>query len=162
MNFKKYLPQFVYGSIDGTVTTFAVVAGVAGAALSPIIVLILGFANVFADGFSMASSNYLSERSKDDHDKIEAFKTSLATFFAFVIIGLIPIIPYMFQIHGDDISVFQFSCIFTGLTFLGIGLARGHVTKENKFHTAFETLAVGGIAAAISYYVGFLLKGLIQ
>lgn len=55
-----YLKDLVYGAIDGTVTTFAVVAGVAGASLSPTIVLILGFANLFADGFSMAISNYLS------------------------------------------------------------------------------------------------------
>jgi len=55
-----YLKDFVYGAIDGTITTFAIVAGVAGAALSPSIVLILGFANLLADGFSMAISNYLS------------------------------------------------------------------------------------------------------
>ena len=39
-----YLPSFVYGGIDGAVTTFAVVAGVVGASLSSAIVLILGFA----------------------------------------------------------------------------------------------------------------------
>src|SRR3989304_1318322 len=48
-----YLSDFVYGGIDGSVTTFAVVAGVVGASLSPSIVLILGFANLFADGFSI-------------------------------------------------------------------------------------------------------------
>jgi vacuolar iron transporter family protein len=48
------IEDFVYGATDGAVTTFAVVAGVIGAALSPSIVLILGFANLFADGFSMA------------------------------------------------------------------------------------------------------------
>jgi len=55
--------DFVYGSIDGVVTTFAVVAGVEGASLSAGIVLILGFANLFADGFSMAVSNYLGTKS---------------------------------------------------------------------------------------------------
>ena len=60
MTFKeKYLTEFIYGAIDGTVTTFAIVAGVVGAGLSPGIVLILGFSNVLADGFSMASSNFL-------------------------------------------------------------------------------------------------------
>ena len=44
--------DFVYGATDGSVTTFAVVAGVIGAELSPSIVLILGFATLFADGFS--------------------------------------------------------------------------------------------------------------
>lgn len=55
--------DFVYGGIDGAVTTFAVVAGVEGASLSAGIVLILGFANLFADGFSMAVSNYLGTKS---------------------------------------------------------------------------------------------------
>lgn len=57
-----YLSDFVYGGIDGTVTTFAVVSGVAGAGLSSDIVIILGFANLIGDGFSMAASNYLGTR----------------------------------------------------------------------------------------------------
>src|SRR6185503_4214681 len=57
-----YLRDFVYGAIDGAVTTFAVVAGVEGANLSASIVIILGVANLVADGFSMAVSNYLGTR----------------------------------------------------------------------------------------------------
>ena len=53
-----YLRDWVYGGIDGTVTTFAVVAGVVGAELSTNALLILGAANLFADGFSMAAANY--------------------------------------------------------------------------------------------------------
>lgn len=49
----KYLPEFVYGGIDGSVTTFAVVAGAIGASLSNSVILILGFANLFADGVSI-------------------------------------------------------------------------------------------------------------
>jgi VIT1/CCC1 family predicted Fe2+/Mn2+ transporter len=48
----------VLGAIDGCVTTFAVVSGVVGANLPPHVALILGLANLFADGFSMAVSNY--------------------------------------------------------------------------------------------------------
>lgn len=59
-----YLRDFVYGAIDGAVTTFAVVAGVAGAGLRTGIVLILGVANLVADGFSMAVSNFLALRSE--------------------------------------------------------------------------------------------------
>jgi len=62
-----YLKDFVYGAIDGGVTTFAVVAGVAGAGLSPIIVIILGCANLLADGFSMAVSNYLGSRAENQY-----------------------------------------------------------------------------------------------
>jgi VIT1/CCC1 family predicted Fe2+/Mn2+ transporter len=53
-----YLRDWVYGGIDGTVTTFAVVAGVVGAELSTNALLILGTANLLADGFSMAAANY--------------------------------------------------------------------------------------------------------
>lgn len=66
-----YLRDFVYGANDGIITTFAVVAGVAGANLSARIVLILGFANLLADGFSMAMSNYLSEKSNREFIKTE-------------------------------------------------------------------------------------------
>ncbi|HJR46510.1 MAG TPA: VIT1/CCC1 transporter family protein [Actinomycetota bacterium] len=57
-----YLGDFVYGAVDGTVTTFAVVAGVVGANLSASVVIILGLANLIADGFSMAVSNFLATR----------------------------------------------------------------------------------------------------
>lgn len=64
-----WLPDFVYGGIDGSVTTFAVVAGVVGASLSAPIILILGFANLFADGFSMATGKYLSDKSNREQYK---------------------------------------------------------------------------------------------
>lgn len=59
-----YLRDFVYGAIDGIVTTFAVVAGVAGAKLSMGIVIILGMANLVGDGFSMAVGNFLATRTE--------------------------------------------------------------------------------------------------
>ena len=60
---RHYLPDLVYGANDGIITTFAVVSGVVGAALSDTIIVILGFANLLADGFSMGASNYLARRS---------------------------------------------------------------------------------------------------
>lgn len=73
--FQEYLGEFVYGGIDGSVTTFAVVAGSAGANLSSEVVIILGFANLIADGFSMSVGSYLSTKSEkenfDKHKKIE-------------------------------------------------------------------------------------------
>lgn len=62
-----YLSDFLYCGIDWSVTTFVAVAGVVGASLSTSIVLILGFANLFADGFSMAVRNYLSTKSKKEY-----------------------------------------------------------------------------------------------
>lgn len=66
---QNYLRDFVYGGVDGAVTTFAVVAGSVGANLAPRIVIILGAANLLADGFSMAASNYLGTRSEIDDRK---------------------------------------------------------------------------------------------
>ncbi|GGB42567.1 membrane protein [Roseibium aquae] len=59
-----YLRDWVYGGIDGAVTTFAIVAGSIGANLSPAIVLVLGVANLLADGFSMAAANYTGTKSE--------------------------------------------------------------------------------------------------
>lgn len=65
-----YLSEFVYGGIDGSITTFAVVAGSTGANLDPSVIIILGFANLFADGFSMSVGSYLSSKSAiDQYDK---------------------------------------------------------------------------------------------
>jgi vacuolar iron transporter family protein len=64
---KWHFEDFIYGSIDGAVTTFAIVAGVVGASLSPNIILILGFANMFADGFSMAVANYQSSKAQKEY-----------------------------------------------------------------------------------------------
>lgn len=64
--------DFVYGGIDGVVTTFAVVAGVEGASLSVPVILILGFANLFADGFSMAVGKYSSDKADlEQYDKVK-------------------------------------------------------------------------------------------
>ena len=62
----RYLKDMIYAANDGIVTTFAVVAATVGGALSPAIILIVGIANLFADGFSMASGNYLGSRSEND------------------------------------------------------------------------------------------------
>lgn len=62
---QSYLRDAVFGAIDGTVTTFAVVAGAIGASLPGGVVIILGMANLFADGFSMAVGNFLGTRAED-------------------------------------------------------------------------------------------------
>ncbi len=70
-----YLRDFVYGAIDGSVSTFAVVSGVIGAHFSIIVILVLGLANLFADGFSMAAANFLGTKTeKDEYDYYEDFE----------------------------------------------------------------------------------------
>lgn len=63
----EYIKSMVYGGLDGIITTFAVVSGVAGASLSLKIIIILGFSNLFADGFSMAVGDYLSSKSEKEY-----------------------------------------------------------------------------------------------
>ena len=72
----KYLKSVVYGGLDGIITTFAVVAGVAGASLATGIVLILGFANLIADGISMAIGDYLSTKAERDYNAAERERES--------------------------------------------------------------------------------------
>ena len=67
--YHEYLGEFVYGGIDGSVTTFAVVAGSVGANLDTSVIIILGFANLLADGFSMSVGSYLSSKSENQHYK---------------------------------------------------------------------------------------------
>ncbi|WP_296381505.1 VIT1/CCC1 transporter family protein [Winogradskyella sp.] len=71
--YQDYLGEFVYGGIDGAVTTFAVVSGAVGAGLDKKIIIILGFANLLADGFAMSVGAYLSSKSvKDNYNKHKA------------------------------------------------------------------------------------------
>ena len=74
-NSHSYLRDGIYGAIDGAVTTFAVVSGVAGAGLSPTIVIILGIANLIGDGFSMAAGNFLGTRAENQElEKLRAIE----------------------------------------------------------------------------------------
>lgn len=162
---EKYLAEFVYGAIDGTVTTFAIISAVSGAALSPAVVLVLGFSNVLADGFSMAASNYLSEKSdtalNGAGDKETPLKTAGVTFASFVLVGSIPILPFALLYNNPSVNPFTVSIAATIAAFLIIGYVRGRVTKENKIVAALETLLIGAVAAAIAYGVGSWLEGLI-
>jgi VIT1/CCC1 family predicted Fe2+/Mn2+ transporter len=67
----QYIKSMVYGGLDGIVTTFAVVAGVAGASLSAGVVLIMGFANLVADGLSMAIGDFLSTKAENEYNRAE-------------------------------------------------------------------------------------------
>ncbi|WP_428644301.1 VIT1/CCC1 transporter family protein [Roseibium sp.] len=70
-----YLRDWIYGGIDGAVTTFAIVAGSIGANLSAKVILILGMANLLADGFSMAVANYSGSKSEnEDYARLRAIE----------------------------------------------------------------------------------------
>jgi VIT1/CCC1 family predicted Fe2+/Mn2+ transporter len=170
---KKYnwLPDFVYGSIDGVVTTFAVVSGVQGASLSTTIILILGFANLFGDGFSMAVGKYLSDKAQLDHlknegrddDSVNPLKGGWYTFLSFNLLGLIPLMGYIIGpfLGLNDDSTFVLTCIATMLALFSIGIVKGQVVNTSRIFAGFQTMMIGGIAAVIAYYVGFYIEKLV-
>lgn len=230
---KNYLSEFVYGGIDGAVTTFAVVAATAGAGLSSGVVLVLGFANLFADGFSMGVSAYLSRRAeiqqqlksvanyrnrtldtkadirkslgkhfehdygfegefleqaldkaldndkkvishllKDklgdaadaEDDKAESLKIAGATFAAFLVVGFVPLVVYVIDFVGSGTinHLFLIAGVLTGIAFSIVGYLKSVITKTARFRAVIETLLLGSVAAAISYYVGYFLDKLIS
>lgn len=170
------LREFVYGGMDGAVTTFAVVTGAAGAKLDTTVILILGFANVLADGFSMAVGSYLSEKSDQDlsvskgesnHDDHESpIAASIATFASFIIVGFVPLSLYTIDyVGGFDLStdiLLQASVGLTLLAFIGIGYLRGLITKISRTRAVLESFGLGATAAIISYVVGNLLEKIIS
>jgi VIT1/CCC1 family predicted Fe2+/Mn2+ transporter len=211
-----YLRDIVYGGIDGSVTTFAIVAGVAGAGLSTWVIIALGIANVLADGFSMAAGNYSGTKAELDDarrlreieqrhirthpegekrelreilkrkglsgDALDAaveqiarnedqwvqimlegeyglasvdphpLKAAWATFAAFLVAGMIPLLPFLFNVP----NAFFISTIATLVTFFAIGAYKSKWSLAHWFWSGVETLAIGGIAAAIAYFVGTL------
>lgn len=223
-----YLRDLIYGAIDGAITTFAVVAGVAGAGLPSGVVIILGLANLIADGFSMAVSNFLGTRAEnqlldriravereeirrwpqgemeevrqiysrkgfdgelleqvvevitDDTERWvdtmvqeehgmktyahDAFRAGLATFVAFNVVGAIPLMAYLANWFRPDTIAdpFLFSAVLTGAAFFVVGAMKSRLVNQSWHGAGAETIAVGGIAAALAYGVGVLLGGLVD
>jgi VIT1/CCC1 family predicted Fe2+/Mn2+ transporter len=153
-----YLPDLVYGANDGIITTFAVVTGVVGANLSERIILILGFANLLADGFSMGASNFLSRRSYADADERstgrEAARHGAATVVGFIIAGMVPLVAYLAPL-SDDVR-FPVAVTLTLSTLFAVGASRAVVTRLGWMRSGLEMLLVGALAAAVAYSIGAL------
>ena len=161
-----YLSDVVFAASDGIVTTFAIVAGAAGASLEVRAVLVLGFANLFADGFSMASGNYLGVKSEIEFEKakrVEAsgtgspLKHGLFTFVAFNLAGFLPLIPFVFKINPPYVA----STIFVGLSLFVIGFIRSFYTKRGLVRSGIEMFTIGGFSSFISFAIGFLIDRLL-
>lgn len=158
-----YLPDVVYGANDGIITTFAVVAGVEGAQLPAAVVLILGVANLLADGFSMGASNILSIRSQSAVERVErkavsepfAFRHGFATFLAFIIAGFVPLLGVVLSVP----TTYRFPATvgLTLITLFAVGAARGFVTRGRWWKEGTEMMMIGAVAAAVAYGVGALL-----
>ena len=155
---RHYLPDLVYGANDGIITTFAVVSGVVGASLSTRVILILGFANLVADGISMGASNYLSRRSyaeaKDRAERSEAAKHGAATTLAFVVAGILPLLAYLFPVDAD--LEYGLAIVLTCTALFVVGAARSFVTKLGWVRSGLEMLFIGALAASVAYSIGAL------
>lgn len=156
----RYISDIFYGANDGIVTTFAIVTGAIGASLSRDVILILGFASLIADGFSMAASNYLGTRSEQEvanmsgekHDG-SLYKPAFLTFLSFIFAGTLPLLPFVFGDGG-----FFVASVATGITLFSIGALLGHfVLHKGWFIWGFEMLLVGGAASGIAYAIGKLV-----
>ncbi|MEN8236668.1 MAG: VIT1/CCC1 transporter family protein [Pseudomonadota bacterium] len=160
-----YLADVILGGIDGCVTTFAIVAAATGAGFSGSVALILGIANLLADGFSMAVSNFEATKSRHDlgakDKKLEAtpLGAALATFLAFLVIGFLPLLPFLFALASE--KVFWVSCVIAGIAFMSIGLLKGWVIGHSYLRSGVQTLLMGGTAAAIAYFVGQWLQSFV-
>ena len=162
---RHYLRDLVYGANDGIITTFAIVSGVTGAALPVRTILILGVANLLADGFSMGASNFLSIRSEEavrttrGELMLEPFpaRHGLATILAFVLAGCVPLLPYVLVAPDQRFGV---AIGATLLVLFAVGASRAAVTQLRWWRAGGEMLLVGAVAALVSYGVGALVGGL--
>jgi VIT1/CCC1 family predicted Fe2+/Mn2+ transporter len=165
--FRHYIRDLVYGANDGIITTFAVVAGVAGGALSPKTVLIVGIANIVADGLSMGVGNYLGIRSEESarareelpEAEAEPARHGVATFLAFVAAGLIPLVAYVVPDLGVD--RFVLAAAMTLLTLFAIGAMRAAVTVEGWLASGLEMLGLGVLVASAAYASGAIIAALV-
>ncbi|MGZ8782509.1 MAG: VIT1/CCC1 transporter family protein [Gaiellaceae bacterium] len=152
-----YLPDLVYGANDGVITTFAVVSGVVGAGLSETVIVILGFANLVADGFSMGASNYLARRSQLDEelaDRRDALRHGLATIIGFVVAGVLPLVAYIVPLAPD--LRLPVAIALAGTALFVVGAARTFVTRRGLVLSGLEMLLVGSLAAVVAFGVGAL------
>tara|TARA_Y100000590_G_C15394688_1_gene891433 strand:+ start:114 stop:593 length:480 start_codon:yes stop_codon:yes gene_type:complete len=152
----KFLSEFIYGSIDGLITTFAIISSSIGASIPNVYIIIISIASLLSDGYSMGISRYLSytaELKKNVQSK-NPLISGIYTFISFVIIGILPILPFIFL---KD-NIFQTSLVITLVLFLLIGIIKGLILDSSIIRNAIETLLLGGSAALISYYVGYYLK----
>lgn len=171
MNLKQFagyhVSNLIYGANDGIVTTFAVVSGASGAGFSSKVIIVLGFANLIADGFSMGASRYLSLKSEQNYTGTLDHPTSrepiidgLVTFFAFILAGFLPLVPFIFGIAPEN--QFLVSAIATGMAFFLVGSAQALIMKRNAFIAGFEMFFVGGTASAIAYLIGRIIADIVK
>jgi VIT1/CCC1 family predicted Fe2+/Mn2+ transporter len=158
---RHYVREIVYGANDGIITTFAVVASVAGGGLAAHVVLIIGAANLVADGLSMAAGNYLSIRSHESvleaqglpEQEASPARHAAATFAAFAIAGAVPLLPYLVPLSNRVAA----SAVMALAALFGVGAARAALADVRWWRAGVEMLALGVVVGAIAYASGALV-----
>jgi VIT1/CCC1 family predicted Fe2+/Mn2+ transporter len=156
--YEKFLGEFIYGATDGIITTFSIVAGAAGGDLVQKVITILGVSNVLSDGYSMGVSRYLSSKAEIEQGLLtnkKALYSGIYTFISFVLVGILPILPFFFY---KGILAKKISLTIAIILFALIGIIKGYVLKQSIFEKGFESLIIGLSAALISYIVGILIN----
>jgi VIT1/CCC1 family predicted Fe2+/Mn2+ transporter len=219
----RHLPDAILGGIDGCVTTFAVVSAAFGAGFSSTVALVLGLANLLADGFSMAVSNYEAIQAQREHVEgvrrtenhhidvvpegereeirqifqrkgfsgetlervveticsdrevwvetmvaeehglqtveLSPLRSALATFIAFMAVGVMPLVPYAMP-WLDPTRQFLTSLAVAGLMFFLIGMGKSLVYHQPVLKSGLRTLLIGGAAAGLAFLTGHLAQAL--
>lgn len=156
-----FLRDAVFGANDGIVTTFAVVAGSAGASFGTNIVLVLGFANLLADGFSMAVGNYLGIKSSMEFEESRGRKAyedvpvqhGIVTFLSFVCAGIVPLLPYIFNIDNAIVA----SSVLVAFSFFMVGALKSFYSKRSVWRGGMEILIIGSVTSLVAFLAGFLI-----
>ena len=162
-----YVGDLVYGANDGILTSFAVVAGVTGGSLSSGIVLIVGLANLFADGLSMGVGNYLSIRARESaleqqqrpEEESWPGRHGLATFVAFVVAGAVPLLPYFVASAERPFALAAASAM---AALFAVGAGRTLVTASRWWVSGLEMLTLGAAVAAVAYGTGAAIARVVE
>ncbi len=165
---RHYVRELIYGANDGLITTFAVVAGVAGGGLPLRVVLIIGAANLFADGISMAAGNYMSIRSHESvleaqdlpEEEARPLRHAVATFLAFVVAGIVPLVPYVLPRVPFDRFASSVAC--TMVAMFAVGASRALIARTRWWAAGLEMLALGTVVAALAYGSGKLVAAIVD
>jgi vacuolar iron transporter family protein len=165
---RHYIRELIYGANDGIITTFAVVAGVAGGGLPAHAVLIVGTANLFADGLSMGVGNYLAIRAHESvleaqrlpQEEASPVRHGLATFIAFVVAGVMPLIPYM--IRPVPIDRFTMSIALTMVTLFTVGALRAMISSATWWRAGLEMFVLGASVALVAFASGVAVASIVM
>ncbi len=157
-----YLRDIVYGGLDGAITTFAVVAGADGAGFAPRVGIVLGCANLAADGLSMAAANYLALKSELEQTggsvtEEQPWRHGGATFLAFIVAGAVPLASYLLPPPGRLL----WALAMVTATLMGIGAMRARFIRRSPLRAGLEMTAVGIAAGAAAFAVGALIQRLL-